>query len=71
MCNADFQVAIGRAILKLRLLTSVLAELGLRGRAGFSLAAASSGYSPAVVCRLPIVVSSLVAEHGLRARGLQ
>ena len=30
-----------------------------------SLAVASGGYSPAVGCRLLIVVTSLVPEHGL------
>jgi len=32
---------------------------------GFSLVAASRGYSLAAACRLLIVVASLVAEHGL------
>ena len=32
---------------------------------GFSLVVASGGYSLAVVCRLLIVVVSLVAEHRL------
>ena len=33
---------------------------------GLSLVAASGGYSFIVVCRLLIVVASLVAEHGLQ-----
>ena len=32
----------------------------------FSLVALNGGYSPAVVCRLLIVVASLAAEHGLQ-----
>ena len=32
---------------------------------GFSLAAASRGYSPAAVFRLPFTMASLVAEHRL------
>ena len=32
---------------------------------GFSLVAASGGYSLIVVCGLLIVIASLVAEHGL------
>ena len=38
---------------------------------GLSLVAASGGCSLVVVCRLLIVVASLVAEHGLQAHGLQ
>ena len=38
--------------------------------AGFSLVAASGGYSPAVVHRLLTAVVSSVGEHGLQARGL-
>ena len=41
-----------------------LAMVGLHCSAGFSLAAASEGYSVVAVCRLLIVVASLVAEHG-------
>ena len=44
--------------------------LGLHCYAGFSLAVASSGYSPAGVCGLLIVVASLVAECGLEGTGL-
>jgi len=41
-----------------------LAMVGLHCSAGFSLAAASEGYSVVVVCRLLIAVASLAAEHG-------
>ena len=44
--------------------------LGLRCRTGFPLAAASAGYSLAVVCRLLIAMPSFVEEHGFQARGL-
>ena len=39
---------------------------GLCCCAGFALAAASGGCSLVVVYRLPIVVASLIAEHGLQ-----
>ena len=42
-----------------------LAVLGLFCCVGFSLVAASGGYSPVAVLRLLIAVASLVAEHGL------
>ena len=42
-----------------------LAVLGLCCFLGFSLGLASRGYPPVVVCRLLIVVASLVEEHGL------
>ena len=42
-----------------------LAVLGLHSCVGFSLVAASRGYSLVVVCRFPTAVASLVAEHGL------
>ena len=42
-----------------------LAVLGLRCCGGFSLVAASASYSLVAVCRLLIVVASLVAEHRL------
>ena len=42
-----------------------LAVLGLCCFLGFSLVVASRGYPPVVVCRLLIVVASLVEEHGL------
>ena len=42
-----------------------LTVLGFCCCVGFSLAAASRGYSLAVVLSLLIVVASLVAEHGL------
>ena len=48
--------------------SSVLAwkiVLGLCCYVGFSLVAASGGYSLAVVCGLRIVVTSLVMEHRL------
>ena len=45
--------------------------LGLGCCVGFSLVAASRGYSPAVVRGLLTVVASLVAEHRLWAHGLQ
>ena len=38
---------------------------------GFSLVAASGGYSLVAVFRLLTAVASLVVEHGSRARGLQ
>ena len=41
------------------------AVLGLHCCTGFSLVAASMGYSLAEVLRLLIVVASLVAKHGL------
>ena len=41
-----------------------MAVLGLHCYSGFSVAAVSRGYSPAAVCRLLIVVASLVAEGG-------
>ena len=40
-----------------------LAVLGLHGHAGFSLVLESRGYSPVVVCRIPIAMASLVVEH--------
>ena len=49
----------------------VLAVLGLCCCPGSSLAAASRGCSPALVHRLPVVVTSLGAEHRLRAHGPQ
>ena len=42
-----------------------LAMLGLRCCTGFSLIAASGGYSLVAVCGLLVVVASLVAEHRL------
>ena len=42
-----------------------LAVLGLFCCVGFSLVAASGGYSLVAVLRLLIAVASLVAEHGL------
>ena len=41
-----------------------LSVLGLRGRAGVSLVAASRGPSPAVMCRLLAAETSLRAERG-------
>ena len=47
-----------------------MAALGLCCCAwAFSLVEASGGYSPVAVQGLLIVVASLVAEHGLQARG--
>ena len=43
--------------------------LGLHCCTGFTLVAASRGYSLVAVCRLLIVVVSLVAEH--RLQGMQ
>ena len=43
-----------------------LSMLGLRCYPGFSLAAASGGYSVALVCRLLTAVTSLVADHRLQ-----
>ena len=40
--------------------------LGLHCYAGFSLVAASGGYSLVVVHRLRIVVASVVVEHGIQ-----
>ena len=45
--------------------------LGLCCYTGFSVVAASGGYSPVVVRRLLIAVASLVKEHGLYVLGLQ
>ena len=42
-----------------------LAALGIRFCMGFSIVAASRGYSLVAMCRLLIAVASLVAEHGL------
>ena len=42
-----------------------LVVLGLLFCAGFSLAAVREGYSLVMVCRLLIVLVSLVAQHGL------
>ena len=42
-----------------------LAVLGLCCCKDFCLVAASGGYSLVAMCRLPIVMASLVAEHGL------
>ena len=42
-----------------------LTLLGFQCCKGFSLVVASGGYSPAVVCRLPVLVASLVADRGL------
>ena len=42
-----------------------LAMLSLHCSMGFSLVAASRGYSLVVVCRLLTAVASLVAERGL------
>ena len=42
-----------------------LAVLGLRCCTGFSLVAASGGYSLVAACRLLMAVASLVAEQGL------
>ena len=39
--------------------------LGHRYWTGFSLIVASGAYSPDVVCELPVVAASPVAEHGL------
>ena len=44
-----------------------LAVLGLPCCAGFSLVAASEGYSVDAVCGLLIAVASIVAEHRLQA----
>ena len=41
------------------------AVVGLCCYMGFSLVAASRGYSPVVVCRLLIAVAYPVAQHGL------
>ena len=43
-----------------------LAALGLRCRAGFSLVAASQGYSEFAVSGLLVAVASLVSEHRLQ-----
>ena len=43
----------------------VLAGLGLRCCAGFSLVLESRGYSLPAILRLLVAVASLVAEHGL------
>ena len=40
--------------------------LGLHCRVDFSLVAESGGYSLVAVCRLLIVMASLVGEHGLQ-----
>ena len=48
----------------------ILAGLGLHCYEGFSLVAASGGYSLVAVHGLPITVISLVTEHRLRARAL-
>ena len=45
--------------------TLCLAVLGLHCCTRFSLVVASEGYCLAAVCRLLIVVASLVVEHGL------
>ena len=45
-----------------------MSELGLHYCMGFSLVAESWGYSLVVVCRLLIVVASIVVEHGVQAR---
>ena len=42
-----------------------LAVLGLYCSVAFSLVAESGGYSLVAVCRLLIVMASLVGEHGL------
>ena len=42
----------------------LLAPLGLCCCAGFSQVSVSGSYPPVVLCRLLIVVASLVAEHG-------
>lgn len=42
-----------------------LAVLGLRSCLGLSLVAASFGYSPAVLHKLPITEASCAAEHRL------
>ena len=42
-----------------------LAVLGLRCCVGFSRAAASESLPPVVASGLPVVVASLLAEHGL------
>ena len=49
----------------------LLAVLGLCYCRGFSRAAASRGYSLAVVCRLLIVAASLLGSMGSRVLGLQ
>ena len=49
----------------------LLAVLGLCYCRGFSLAAASQGYSLAVVLRLLIVAASLLGSMGSRVLGLQ
>ena len=41
------------------------AMLGLHAAHELSLVAASGGYSPVAVCRLLIVVTSLIVEHRL------
>ena len=52
-------------ILKNNIIYLSLAVLGLCGRLCFSLAAASGGCSPAVVCGLLIAVTSPVVERRL------
>ena len=47
----------------------IVAVLGLRCYAGFSLVTASGGYSPGVTHGLLIVVASLVVEHRLSSCG--
>ena len=42
-----------------------LAVLGLRGCVGFSRVAAGESHPPVVASGLPVVVASLLAEHGL------
>ena len=48
-----------------------LAVLDCHCSAGFSVVAASTGYSPDAVRGLPPVLASLVAEHGLWGRGFR
>ena len=56
---------------KINFIYLFLAVLGLRCCMGFSLVAASRGYSLVTVCGLLIVVAFLVVEHTLSAHGLQ
>ena len=46
-----------------------MSVLGIHCCAGFSLVAATSGYSLVAVCGLLIVVACLVVEHSSRSTG--
>ena len=66
MLVAKRAFAYFRKIFYLFIYLKFLAVLGLCcSLANFSLAAASRGYSLVVMCRLFIVVASLVVEHRL------